>query len=93
LACSRTYKWVKSGYVNKTTEGFLFAAQEQALATKMCENVNAYCRKCGKHVETIAHLASGCRELAQLEYKKMHDRMGLRVYWELCKKYGVKVRK
>jgi len=29
--------------------------------------------------------------LAQLEYKKRHDRMGLRVYWEFCKKYGVKV--
>ena len=30
--------------------------------------------------------------LAQLEYKKRHDTMGLRVYWELCK-YGVKCSK
>jgi len=24
-----------------------------------------------------------------MEYKKRHDRMGLKVYWELCKKYGM----
>jgi len=37
-------------------------------------------------------LVSGCEKLvAQLEHKKRHDIMGLRVYWELCKKYGVGV--
>ena len=95
FACPRMYEWVKSGYVNKSTEGFLFAAQEQALATnwlkaRFGEGVDASCRKCGKHIETVVHLVSGCGELAQLEYKKRHDRMGLRVYWELCRKYGVK---
>jgi len=96
FASPRMFEWVKSGYVNKSTEGFLFAAQEQALATnwlkaKSCDGFNANCRKCGKYVETVAHLVSGCEKLAQLEYKKRHDRMGLRVYWELCKKYGVRV--
>ena len=96
FACPRMYEWVKSGYVNKSTEGFLFAAQEQALATNWLkartgvEGVDARCRKCNKQVETVAHLASGCGELAQLEYKRRHDRMGLRVYWELCRKYGIK---
>jgi len=28
FACTRTYEWVKSGYVNKSTEGFIFAAQD-----------------------------------------------------------------
>ena len=45
---------------------------------------------CGKEVESVGHLASGCGGLAQREYKRRHDMMGLRVYWELCKKYGVK---
>lgn len=96
FACTRSCEWVKSGFVNKSTEGFLFAAQEQALHTNWLkariggEGVDPKCRKCGKQAETVAHLASGCGELAQLEYKKRHDRMGLRVYWELCKKYGVK---
>ena len=39
---------------------------------------------------TTGHLASGCSKLAQREYKRRHDRMGLGVYWELCKKYGMK---
>jgi len=44
-------------------------------------------------IETVSNLASGCGKLDQLEYKKIHDIMGLRVYWEMyvCKKYGVKV--
>jgi len=32
FASPRMYEWVKRGYVNKSTEGFLFATQEQALA-------------------------------------------------------------
>ena len=45
---------------------------------------------CGKEVESVGHLASGCSGLAGREYRRRHDRMGLRVYWELCRKYGVK---
>ena len=32
----------------------------------------------------------GCKVLAGREYRKRHNRMGLRVYWELCKLYGIK---
>jgi len=52
------------------------------------ESVNA---KCEKHVIDSCPLASGCGELAQLEYEKKHGRIRLKVCWELCKKYGVKV--
>ena len=48
------------------------------------------CRVCGKMVESVGHLASGCGGLAQREYKRRHNRMGLRVYWELCRRYGIK---
>ena len=47
------------------------------------------CRKCEKVNETLGHLASGCEALAGKEYRRRHDRMGLRVYWEVCKLYGV----
>ena len=63
FASNRTYEWVKSGYVNKSREGFLFAAQEQALHTNWLqakingEGLSAMCRRCGKQVETVAHLA------------------------------------
>ena len=90
------FDWVKCGSVNKSTEGFVFAAQEQALQTNWLkaritgESEDARCRKCKKQDETVAHIVSGCGILAQSDYKTRHDRMGLRVYWELCKKYGVK---
>jgi len=76
FVCPRMFEWTKSGYVNKSTEGFLFAAQEQVLQTNWLkakiygENVDAKCRKCNAQIETVSLLASGCGELAQLEYKK-----------------------
>ena len=94
-ATENMFDWVKCGSVNKSTEGFVFAAQEQALQTNWLkaritgESDDARCRKCKKQDETVAHLVSGCSVLAQSDFKTRHDRMGLRVYWGLCKKYGV----
>ena len=47
------------------------------------------CRVCGEKEETVAHLASVCSGLAGKQYLKRHDKVGLRVHWELCGKYGV----
>ena len=96
FASPRSFEWLSSSFIHKNTEGFIFAAQEQVLPTNWLrariggEGVDNKCRECGKEVETVGHLASGCGKLAQLEYRKRHDRMGLKVYWELCKKYGIK---
>ncbi|KXJ19770.1 hypothetical protein AC249_AIPGENE21527 [Exaiptasia diaphana] len=96
VADERSWQWLRAGYLGKGTEGFVFAAQEQALRTRFFratiqkEAVDPKCRVCGKEVESVGHLASGCSGLAQKEYRRRHDRMGLRVYWELCRKYGVK---
>ena len=87
---------VKSRLFTKCTEGYVFAAQEQTLRTRFfCatierEDVDPKCRVCCKEVESVGHVASGCSGLAQREYRRRHDRMGLRVYWELCRKYGIK---
>ena len=96
VADGRSWQWLRGGYLAKSTEAYLFAAQEQALRTRFKRNriehedVNPLCRVCGKQVESVAHLASACGGLAQKEYKRRHDRMGLRVYWELCRRYEVK---
>ena len=96
VADERSWQWIRSGNVAKSTEGFVFAAQEQALRTRWLrakiegEDVDPNCRVCRNVVESVGHLASGCGGLAQREYKRRHDHMGLKVYWELCQKYGVK---
>ena len=95
-ATSDMYEWVSRGSVNKTTEGYIFAAQEQALPTNwlkakiLGDGSSPLCRKCGKKVETVTHLVSSCSALCQYHYRKRHDKMGLRVYWELCKMYNIK---
>jgi len=85
---------VRSGFLAKNTEAFVFAAQEQALKTRLAQSkwgsdVSPLCRVCGVESESVWHVACGCKVLAQKKYKRRHDRMGLRVYWELCRKYGV----
>ena len=71
----------------------MFAAQEQALRTRFTmakvdgEDIETSCRVCGEQIETVPHIVSGCKALAQTRYKTRHDKMGLRVYWELCRLY------
>ena len=96
VADGRSWQWLRAGFLAKSTEAFLFAAQEQALRTRLFrktiegEQGVGDCRLCGKVAESVAHLAAGCSNLAQREYRRRHDRMGLRIYWELCRKFGVK---
>ena len=94
--CPKMFQWVTSGYVSKNTEGLIFAAQEQALQANWLKarisgkKEEDRCRKCKKEAETVSHLVSGCSELAQMEYKRRHDRKGLKVYWELCRRHKIK---
>ena len=91
----RNWQWLKSGFVSKSVEGFICAAQEQALTTRWLrakiekEDISEKCRICGKQMETIVHLVAGCEVLAKEGYKRRHDRVRLKVYWEVCRKYGI----
>ena len=40
-------------------------------------------------LHTRSNVASGCKKLAQNEYRKRHDNVALRVHWEMCRKYGI----
>ena len=73
------------------------AAQEQALRTKgikasidKVEGKDGLCRLCGKAQESVQHIVSSCGELAKKQYLIRHDKMGARIHWELCQKYGIK---
>ena len=37
----------------------------------------------------VRHIVSSCGELAKKQYLIRHDKMGFRIHWELCKKYGI----
>ena len=97
IADERTWQWLNGGYLTKATEGYVMAAQEQALRTRWVKamidgeaDVDPMCRLCGVRWETVTHLVSGCGELAKKQYTRRHDSMGKRVHWELCKKHGIK---
>ena len=96
VADERSWQWLNGGYLTKATEGFILAAQEQALRIKLVRatidgeaDVDPICRVCGQWRETVMHLVGGCGELAKKQYVKRHDGMGKRVHWELCRKYGI----
>ena len=78
------------------TEGYICAAQENVLNTRnycasvMNQEIDNMCRMCGEYAETVGHLVSACSKLAQSEYKRRHDTMGKRVYWEVCGNLGLR---
>ena len=96
VASDRSWQWLRGGYLYKRTEGFVCAAQEDVIYTRhYCASVahmdvEDKCRMCGEPGESVRHLVSGCTMLAQREYKRRHDTMGLRVYWEVCGNLGLK---
>ena len=53
------------------------------------QEIDNKCRMCGGYAETVGHLVSACSTLAQTEYKRRHDMMGKRVYWEVCGNLGL----
>ena len=72
---SRSWEWLKNGDLKKATEGTIMAAQEQATRTRSTrhridkENVSPLCRLCGEREETVAHVVSEYKVLAQNQYK------------------------
>ena len=70
-----SWLWVKKGYLKKETEGLIMAAKDQAIRTNWIRhNIDkediSPCRLCGERDETISHIVSECKELAQNDYKK-----------------------
>ena len=83
-------------YLKKETESLILAAQEQALRTNSFKqsidktSETPISRLCGESTETVWHIVSGCRKLAQKEYRKRHAKVALQAHWEQCRKYGLK---
>jgi len=79
------------------TEGFIIAAQEQALTTNVIKNnihhlsVSPLCHLCHSCDETEDHLISGCSFLVQPYYNASHNQVGSFVHKQLCKSVGFNV--
>ena len=92
----RTWQWMRGGHLRKWQEGYICAAQERVIRTRQYEAVvlkqggDRKCRLCHNFNENVEHLISGCEKLSQGEYSRRHDKVGLRIYWELLGKYGLK---
>ena len=89
------WRWLRNGFLIKETEGLILAAQQQALRTNSIKcsidktPETPLCRLCGDATEAVRHIVSGCKKLAQREYRKRHDKVTLRVHWEMWRKYGI----
>ena len=72
----------------------IFAAQEQVLKTNWIrknidgQEVSEKCRMCGERDESITHLIAECKNLAQKDYKQIHNIARI-VHLELCQKFGL----
>ena len=79
--CDNTWKWLTNGELKKETEGFIMAAQDQALRTnaiktKIDRSANdSKCRLCKEKEETVDHLVSACSKIAQTDYKDRHNKV------------------
>ena len=90
-----SWRWLRNGFLKKETEGFILAAQNQALRTNSIKysidktSETPLCRLCGNSAEAVRHIISGCKRLAQREFKKRHNKVALLVQRESCRKYGI----
>lgn len=90
-------KWLKTAGLKAETEGLIIAAQDQAIKTKYLQakiikdGSDPNCRICGRFLETVDHITSGCPELAKTEYLHRHNRVASYVHWSICKSQNIQV--
>ena len=91
----KTWGWLKNGGLKGCTESLICAAQDQALRTNYVKHhidntaESPLCRLCGEKGETVSHIVSECKMLAQREYKRRHDTIARKVHWALCGEFGL----
>ncbi|XP_062829348.1 zinc finger protein with KRAB and SCAN domains 5 isoform X3 [Anolis carolinensis] len=89
----KTWLWLTNGILKKETEGLIFAAQEQAIRTNAIKAKieksadDPKCRLCKEADETIDHILSCCKKIAQTDYKQRHNYVAQMIHWNLCLKY------
>ena len=89
------HQWLKNSGLKVETEGFIIAAEDQSLPTKLYRHSNIkngsdpkyrMCHNCG---ESIDHIVSGCPVLDKDEYLHRHEQAAAYIHWNICKHYNV----
>ena len=88
---------LRDGSLKREIESLIMAAHEKAIRTNAIKakidktQGESKCRLCGKVDETVRHIVCECPMLAQREYKRRHDWVGIKVHWEVYRKNGFNV--
>lgn len=85
-------KWLSLGEIYAETEGFMIAIQDQVIHTKNyakyiikdCNTTDDKCRRCFQAPETIQHIISGCKLLANTEYLNRHNQVAKIIHQKLA---------
>ena len=92
ISPDKTWTWQRKGNLKGETESLLIAAQNNAVRTNQLKaridksQQNSKYKLCGDRDETINHIISECKKLAQKEYKTRHGWVGKVSPWEMYKK-------
>ena len=87
-----TNQWLKPGGLKSETEGFIIAAQDQAIKTNyyrhniVNDGTDPMCRICGQYEETWVS-----PELAKTEYLHRHYKATSYLHWNICKGLNINV--
>ena len=95
MAGEESWRWFKTVFLKVENRGLGPRCSRTSFENKLVKHSTDKtsetppCRLCGDSTEKVWHIVSGCRKLVQSEYRKRHDKVALRVHWELCRKYGL----
>jgi hypothetical protein len=88
---NRTFQWLRKSDFTIESEGFITAAQDQAIQTRnIAKNIyhtapSDKCRMCNKHVESVTHILAECPFIAQTLYMERHNQVAAYIHWKLSK--------
>ena len=86
------WAWLQNADLKRETKSLMVAGQNQTIRLNLVKakmeksQGNSLCRVCRKVDESIDHIVSSCRKLAQKEYKRRHDNLGKIIHWKLSRK-------
>ena len=88
------WAWLQNRDLKRDAESLSVTAQNQSIRANLVKakidkrQEDCLCTVCRKVVESIDHIVSGCRKLAQKECKTRHGNQGKIVHWKLARKFN-----